>query len=705
VNKVKYGYYDYNDDSNLDYTINFNTNEIVFFTAPPINALIEIIAIGRGGVGLLDYQEFITDGNTDLFLTQAEYEMTQSVFVTLDGDHVDTRFTNSSDIAATTGADIALEKAIVQFANKPSAGQILKIIVFGASLNSDSSGQSVIRVNNQRFTFTGNRTFELDKFIDLSRSSASSSMIVMLNNKKLRGADTYYVVYDGTNNNVLVGTDPVATITAVDIKVYINNILQPFVTAYVYDGVTKTVTVNTAFLELQDVIKIEILVSSEYSISANNNLNINSSVAMTSGDRLEVTWFSEYATYDIVSDTYAGGKVNYPLSRAPLDDNYVWVYVNGERLLKGTDFYVSLPRNVVYITNDSVSTDVVEIVQFGNQIYKDPKAYEIYKDMLNITHYNRYSLGEIKLAADLNYYDTEILVTDASMLDNPIANRNIPGAISINNERIEYLTKTGNILGQLRRGSMGSAIGVNYPAGTRLSNAGASDIISYSDTQEKEDFISGGPVTFVYDGSTHFELNSKVEYGNGNKDNLIVTVNDKTIKSSSYTLTATSTGGFVILSTPVQYEDGTNIALAANDVISVTSLLVGPLSFVPLLSDRAFTARSSIPTEFRMCDQIDVFVGGRRLRKDALKVYSEELGASSPGADTIVAPEFSVDGINNYIRITEPVSAGTRILVIRKTGRIWYDRAETTASKGITLLDNINPIAKFIDQKSTELPE
>jgi hypothetical protein len=631
--------------------------------------------------------------------------MTQSVFVTLDGDHIDTRFTNSSDIAASTGADIAPEKAIVQFASKPAAGQIVKIIAFAASLNSDSSGQSVIRVNNQRFNFTGSRTFELDRFIDLSRSSTASSMLVMLNNKKLRGPDTYYTVYNGTNNNILVGTDPVSVITAIDVKVYVNNILQPFVTAYIYDGITKTVTMNKAFLELQDIIKIEILVNSEYSISANNNLNINAIVPMTSGDRLEVTWFSEYATYDIVSDTYAGGKVNYPLSRDPLDDSYVWVYVNGERLLKGTEFYVSLPRNVVYITNDTVSTDVVEIVQFGNQIYKDPRAYEIYKDMLNITHYNRYSLGEVKLASELNYYDTEILVTDASMLDNPIANRNIPGAISINNERIEYLTKTGNVLGQLRRGTLGSAIGVNYPAGTRLSNAGASDIISYSDTQEKEDFISGGPITFVYDGSTHFEINSKAEYGNGNKDNLIVTVNDKVIKASSYTLTDTPTGGFVILSVPVHYEDGTNVALAANDIVSVISLLTGPLSFVPLQSDRAFTSRTTIPTVYGMCDQLDVFVGGRRLRKDALKIYSEKLGASSPGADITLAPEFSVDGVSNYIRTTEPVPAGTRILVIRKTGRIWYDRAETTASKGITLLDNVNPIAKFIDQKSTELPE
>jgi hypothetical protein len=157
-----------------------------------------------------------------------------------------------------------------------------------------------------------------------------------------------------------------------------------------------------------------------------------------------------------------------------------------------------------------------------------------------------------------------------------------------------------------------------------------------------------------------------------------------------------SQGGFI------KIIGNTGTALQTNDVIGVTSLIIGPLEYIPIKADREFTARGDISIDFGMSDQLEVFAGGRRLRKDSLQIFDETKG---PLGTTVLDPEFSVDGIMPYIRLTEPVPAGTRILIIRKVGRIWYDRAETTASTGITLLNNDNPIAKFIDQKPTELPE
>ena len=81
------------------------------------------------------------------------------------------------------------------------------------------------------------------------------------------------------------------------------------------------------------------------------------------------------------------------------------------------------------------------------------------------------------------------------------------------------------------------------------------------------------------------------------------------------------------------------------------------------------------------------------------------MGANSPSADKQVEAEFSVNGTDKYIRLTNPLSAGTRISIIRKTGQIWYDRGATTASAGTTLLDNESAISKFIAAKTTRLPE
>jgi hypothetical protein len=129
------------------------------------------------------------------------------------------------------------------------------------------------------------------------------------------------------------------------------------------------------------------------------------------------------------------------------------------------------------------------------------------------------------------------------------------------------------------------------------------------------------------------------------------------------------------------------------------------LNFVPALGTRTTWYRSTIPTTHGACDQLEVFAAGKRLRKDPIAVYDETLGASSPTADKQLEAEFAVDGVANYIRLTTAIPAGTRISVIRRTGKVWYDRGETTASTGESLLENDTPMAEFIAKRTTKLPE
>jgi hypothetical protein len=86
-------------------------------------------------------------------------------------------------------------------------------------------------------------------------------------------------------------------------------------------------------------------------------------------------------------------------------------------------------------------------------------------------------------------------------------------------------------------------------------------------------------------------------------------------------------------------------------------------------------------------------------------VYNEALGASSPVADVTLEAEFSVDGITPYIRLTTTPPAGTRVTIIKRTGKTWYDRGVDTATSGITFLENDSSIATFIAKRTTKLPE
>jgi hypothetical protein len=225
-------------------------------------------------------------------------------------------------------------------------------------------------------------------------------------------------------------------------------------------------------------------------------LTIVDDVALSAGingdnDLIKITWFNEYPSMQIVSDEYTGGKVNYKLGFAPLNSSYVWVYKNGERLVQ-TDYYVSLPRGVLYLKDATTADDIIKVVLFGSKIYSQPVAYEIHKDMLNVYHYKRFSKTSIKLAQPLNYYDQQLTVTDASELASPIANRNLPGVVLINNERIEYLQKTGNVLSQLRRGVQGTSIAELHPVDSYVVDVGLPETIPYKENQDRIDFVSDG---------------------------------------------------------------------------------------------------------------------------------------------------------------------------------------------------------------------
>lgn len=616
---------EYSADSSVDYTIDFSTNEVILNQAPSIGADIEIISLGAGGQPLIDYAEFLADGETSLFLTKAQYTSTSSVLVTVDGVETFAGVIDSSTVIAQFQAEITPNKSMIQFAIPPGDGQQIKIISFGLS---DITTLPYIRLNRQAIMLTGTvSTVSIDNFNNFDRGSAEASVIVELNGIKLKGPDTYYVIYDGSNNTILVGVDPDNIVTSVDIRVYINNILQPFVTAYVYDGTTGRIIVNNDFLNIQDVIKVEVATVSEYTITG-NQLTLDPLIITNNNDRLDITWFDEYPTLDVISDIYAAGKVNYRLKRNPLSASYLFVYLNGRRQQIGKEYRVDAQQALVYLNVESTPTDRLEILEFGNQIFKLPRSFQIFKDMLNLTYYNRVSITKVSLAKELTYYDTSIEVTDSSKLDEPNSSRNIPGTVEINKEKIQYLSKQGNVLSQIRRGVFGTAIPSVSPAGTKVINVGQTEVLPYSDTQERSDFLSDG-----------------------------------------------------------------------------SSLLIGPLEFVPKLSQKNNWTRETIPADHGPCDTVEIFVGGRRLRKDPIAVWDEAQGQISPNADKILEAEFSVNGVSPYIRLTVSVSAGTRILIVRKIGTLWYQRSETTASEGITLLNNNTSVARFIDQRVTELPE
>ena len=237
------------------------------------------------------------------------------------------------------------------------------------------------------------------------------------------------------------------------------------------------------------------------------------------------------------------------------------------------------------------------------------------------------------LAKDLNYYDTEIELTDASSFVTPEFDK--PGIVTISGEKIQYSQKDGNKLTQIKRGVYGTSIGGTYPQGTVVIDTSYTEAVPYKETQEKEDFVS-----------------------DGNPD-------DSTVGSGK---------------------------------------TIGPLNFVPIKTEKTSWYRDTIPATHGLCDQIEVFVGGRRLRKNPTNLYDSTVGSDSPQGDVQVEAEFSVDGTTAYVRLTEAPAAGQRVTIIRRIGSIWYTPGPESATNGKGLSQSTTPIVKFLQQSATKLP-
>jgi hypothetical protein len=172
---------------------------------------------------------------------------------------------------------------------------------------------------------------------------------------------------------------------------------------------------------------------------------------------------------------------------------YAWVFLNGKFLTSQADYTLSDNRQSIILSERPIKNDRIEILYFTADVSKQKFAYRIFKDVLNRYHYKRINSGmEYDLAVDLNWYDLSINLKSSDGLDEPNKELAIPGIIFINGERIEYFVKQGNVLRQLRRGTLGTGVKDVHSANSRVFHQGVSETIPYQDTTYTQLFTGDG---------------------------------------------------------------------------------------------------------------------------------------------------------------------------------------------------------------------
>jgi hypothetical protein len=544
-----------------------------------------IVSIG-GGVeanpGVIDVAYLTTDQSSAQLQSLAAYSTVRSAYVSVNGRSIPAVTTTTDYGYVLSFADSENKRAEVTIQNLPDGLNSIQAWFFG------TEHKYYNEITEQIFPITSLAQTALTLLYPPGNlEPADAQVIVEIKNYQGRRRlippyISYYEILDVTKLTFKINShiDRPLGIYSLDLgnaRVYLNGIkLRPGFD-YSFNS-NNTVTLASRIAKLTDVVAIVDLgvLDYEYDIQG----SVLTLTAPQVGSEIKVVTFTDHDGMVMQTERFIGTPTKrYKLSRAVLDDNYVWVQVNGVALTSRLDF-VMLDDQVTVQISDSyhhVPADVVVITSISSQkLAVTILGYRIFTDMFNRTHFKRLSKQNTTyLVHPLAVIDTEIYVADASVLTPPLLSKKMPGIILVDGERIEFFKITGNVLSQLRRGTLGTS-----PA-------------EYSDLYTK-----------VIDQSP----DQTIPYS----ENILRQVHTTTAGTDTYPIDAVTTSTFV-----------------GDGIVFSTAMTVA----TPL--EQLIPNNLDVPALIPAVDQVSVYYGGRLLRKTGAYYHDTTVAYDSPEANVL----------------------------------------------------------------------
>ncbi len=643
------------------------------------------------------------------------------------------------------------------------------------------------------------RTFVLSfppRTVEPSSNQAIVEYGSYFNLTRLRPPSTSYyrvegdeVTFDIDNKRVQSGVHTLNTV-----KVYLNGVeLRPGFDWTINSG-ADTVTVINGLLTPGDVVAVLSLLEYDYFISGNLLTTTN---PIGPDQIIKVSTFPDQDNMFVRTERFERNAANeYTLSLPVINENYVWVSAGSQYLNSGYEFSLLQDMKTIRIADTVVIDPGQEIIV---TTVTPPRAgveiigYRVFKDIFENQSYKRLSkYHTAELERPLSYLDTEIYVKNANTLAHPNPELNLPGVILIDAERIEYFSKNGNVLTDLRRSTLGTGSPFYSQSGTKVIDQSIKQTINtYEQRFQQHIFTSTNTVVISTTTGTSYALGDGIElttpvgilslssvdtdiFVTLNKDHSWYTTGDKiiiqavspnfynglyvidqlldnsitVISASSDQSTSTSTitlvsdyphgllagdtinvlcdvplasGDFAVFDTPDQFTIRYKANDTASDYASTSSTQVltddigrvvltvvesgGRIKLNSISTLTVGTVVGTVNTSFAKLsyhdpvDQVEVYFGGRKLRKTSLVVHDKTVSYdTSTESLTTLAPEFSINTSTQELtlNIDEEVTTSTRITVVQRKGAIW-----TTES----LLTSEVQQAKFLRARPAEFPD
>jgi hypothetical protein len=663
-----------------DFTFDYSNRLVTLNEAPPEGTLVSIFSFEFNGSKILDINYFIGDGVQTEFVTNAPYVDNITYQVYVDGQPA------QPGNPALFETDLSYEspgRVGLYFSVPPANGSLVNFILISGNERTYSIATT------EKFPGNGGSLYDL-YYVVGDIVPVESSMLVRVNQRILKAPNSsYYTIEPGiveyfidpakylpysiSTDDIVVLADSQVLNGGVDYTVELSNIsivLNEYVAQnyigkkliiavrrdqeYTYVPPTETEGPKIQFIENFDPSdSIEVISFYKHDILdiQRSRIRISSNLSLTPDT-------PEYYEYRGLT----GGLIQ--LDRSVLDESYVWVVKNASLLTPSVDYKLNKDRHSIKLALPAKIDDDFTVITFSSNVLTSGVSYMQFKDMLNRVHFKRLNADKrTRLVKPLSYTDTTIEVEDASNFDLPSTANNKPGVVEIRGERIEYFSISGNVLGQLRRGTLGTGVPSLHPVNSYVQDIGASETLPYVESsvidQVKADGTENVGLSFVpgnFDTSWRYQGRA-------------MTAQEATGLAKS------SIEAFVGGYSSVPWQSG--VSYKVDDVVEV-----GTYTYKCVLAHTSSDNFKSDSTKWSF------FVGNIRLKKDSYSVHSVAIHPESPEGDVVLDADFTVDNQTASLTLTNNLKLGTRVTVVKRTGTDW--------DSVTSILDEDNKISRFL---------
>ena len=704
------------------HSVNFLNKTITLSQIPPLNAKISVMIFDTGGYDILDKATYVSDGTTIEYTTAANYVKDNiTAFVTINGIEV------GATIKATNNKN---SMVIVRLNDIPAIDSVIQIMIFSGNIEKYS------KVTTESIDIViGKTVYNLSTVPGLNQP-LSSNVFVEVDGKYLTAPDYQNFVY--TVGEDLPIIDPrylPNSLLQSDINVYLDGKALQSSQEFNFNSSSNIITLGDGVGKNGDEIIVEIVKRNDFFI-LNNQLTLTGSFDTVNHNTIKITTFTNHNIlktkrsnkgftflvgfdllgYDSFKYDLSSNAINttgiFDLPRTVSNTSGIFVLLTRKILSPNIDFILldNMNQIKVALPNNLKGDDYIEIFTTNDQTVHPSFGFKIFKDMMNRNSYKALDNNSItELAQDLNFTDTVIKVKDGTRLmtvnNSKKSGNTVYGLIEINGELIEYFIKDGNTLSQLRRGRFGTSVNTLVPADTKVYDNSLKLNIPYSDSETKK-IAYGDGITQNFD----FDINGRAPRVTtlSNSEFYLETLdlNGNWYRKTTIAELPTTAGNFVVgkvysiqstgnLTSPTDF---IAIGASSNDIgVKFKATGVGRGTGRALLVEYP-----SIPVNFGQCDEIEVFVAGRRLTKIPTFIYDQNTGQDSYNGAGDLQKEagFSVDGVSKLVRLTVAPNAGERVLIISNCGHKWQENTEN-----LPFVYSSSSIAKFVTTKHVDLPK